>query len=174
MSVALTLLGLLETGSRHGYDLKREYDEHFAGAKPLAYGQVYATLARLTKSGLIEIDGVESGAGPDRKRYAITPEGVSDVEEWLRTPESPQGYLHNTLQSKVVVAVLTGRSPTDVLDAQRTAHLAAMRELTTRKQQGDVLDALICDHAIFHLDADLKWLELTAGRLVDIEHEVQS
>ena len=72
MSVSKTFLGLLEGGASHGYDLKHEYDATFGLDRPVAYGQVYATLARLLKSGLVTVDAVEPGEGPDRKRYAIT------------------------------------------------------------------------------------------------------
>jgi hypothetical protein len=64
-----------------------------------------------------------------------------------------------------VLALLSGRPAQDVLDTQRAAHLAAMRELTARKRAGDLADQLICDHALFHLEADLRWLELTAARV---------
>ena len=72
MSIGQTFLGLLESQPRHGYDLKRAYDERFGHDRPLHYGQVYSTLARLLKNGLVEVDGVEPGEGPERKRYAIT------------------------------------------------------------------------------------------------------
>ena len=165
MSIGHTLLGLLEKGPRHGYDLKKAYDERFGHDRPLHYGQVYTTLSRLLRNGLVEEAGVESGDGPDRKRYAITDAGVTDVEHWLGTPESPEPYLQNTLYAKVVLALLSGRSADDVLDVQRAAHLTTMRELTKRKAEGDLADQLICDHALFHLEADLRWLELTAARL---------
>lgn len=165
MSIGHTLLGLLEKGPRHGYDLKKAYDERFGQGRPLHYGQVYTTLSRLLRNGLVEEAGVESGDGPERKRYAITDAGVTDVEHWLGTPESPEPYLQNTLYAKVVLALLSGRSADDVLDVQRAAHLSTMRELTKRKAEGDLADQLICDHALFHLEADLRWLELTAARL---------
>ena len=165
MSISHTLLGLLEAGPRHGYDLKRTYDERFGQDRPLHYGQVYSTLSRLLKNGLVEVTGVESGDGPDRKRYTITDAGVTDVKSWLRTPEKPAAYLQNTLYTKVVLALLSGRDAADILDIQRGEHLQAMRELTRRKSAGDLADALICDHALFHLEADLRWLELTAARL---------
>ncbi|GAB3453155.1 PadR family transcriptional regulator [Actinophytocola sediminis] len=174
MSVSHTLLGLLERGPRHGYELKRAYDEHFGHDRPLHYGQVYSTLSRLLRNGLIEEDGVEPGGGPDRKRYAVTAEGVTDVERWLATPEKPQLYLQSTLYTKVVLALLSARDAEDVLDAQRAAHLALMRELTARKVRGDLSDQLICDHALFHLEADLRWLELTTARLADLGKQVRS
>jgi DNA-binding PadR family transcriptional regulator len=173
MSIGHTLLGLLERGPRHGYDLKRAYDEHFGQGRPLHYGQVYATLSRLLKHGLIVEDGIEQGGGPDRKRYAVTAEGVTDVERWLATPEKPELYLQSTLFTKVVIALLSRRDAEEVLDAQRAAHLNAMRRLTTRKGTGDLADQLICDHALFHLEADLRWLELTAARLADLERRVR-
>ncbi|EID56401.1 PadR family transcriptional regulator [Saccharomonospora xinjiangensis] len=174
MSVSRTLLALLEPAPRHGYDLKRAYDERFAQGKPLAYGQVYATLSRLLRNGLVEEAGVEQGAGPDRKRYTITDAGVTDVESWLTTPEDPEPYLQNTLYTKVVLALLSGRSAHDILDTQRAAHLAVMRKLTRRKAEGDLADQLICDHALFHLEADLRWLELTADRLDALGEAVRS
>ena len=165
MSVGQTFLGLLEAQPRHGYDLKRIYDERFGRDRPLQYGQVYSTLARLLKRGFVAVDGVEPGGGPERKRYAITGDGVADVDRWLATPEAPEAYLKSTLYAKVVLALLTGRPAAELLDAQRARHLEAMRELTRRKQGGDLADQLICDHALFHLEADLRWLELTAARL---------
>ncbi len=168
MAIGTTFLGLLEAGPRHGYDLKRAYDERFGADRPLSYGQVYATLARLLKNGLVEVEGVEPGAGPDRKRYAITEAGVTDIERWLSQPEKPEPYLQSTLYAKVVLALLTGREANDLLDAQRSEHLRLMRELTARRRDGDIADVLICDHALFHLEADVRWLELTAARLDEL------
>ncbi|MFE3825060.1 PadR family transcriptional regulator [Streptomyces sp. NPDC059092] len=173
MSIGHTLLGLLESGPRHGYDLKRAFDDQFGQDRPLHYGQVYATMSRLLKNGLVAVDGVESGGGPERKRYAITDAGVIDVEHWLGRPESPQPYLQSTLYTKVVIALLTGRSAQSLLDAQRAEHLRMMRGLTARKRDGDFADQLICDHALFHLEADLRWLELVAARLDRLATEVR-
>ncbi|MFD2418365.1 PadR family transcriptional regulator [Amycolatopsis pigmentata] len=173
MSVGHVLLGLLETGPRHGYDLKHAYDARFAVDRSLHYGQVYATLARLLRNGLVTESGTEPGSGPERKSYAITDAGVTDVEQWLATPEKPEVYLQNTLYTKVVLALLSGRDAADVLDVQRAAHLKTMRELTKRKTDGDLADVLVCDHALFHLEADLRWLELTAARLADLAEAVR-
>ncbi|MCC3778429.1 PadR family transcriptional regulator [Streptomyces sp. UNOB3_S3] len=174
MSIAHTLLGLLEAGPRHGYDLKRAFDERFGHDRPLHYGQVYSTMSRLLKNGLVEVDGIEAGGGPERKRYAITDAGVTDVEQWLGRPEKPEPYLQSTLYTKVVLALLTGRPADSILDAQRSEHLRLMRDLTRRKSSGDLADQLICDHALFHLEADLRWLELTAARLDRLSKEVQA
>src|SRR3954470_20235336 len=172
MAIGSTFLGLLEGGPRHGYDLKRAYDERFGADRPLAYGQVYATLSRLLKHGLVTVDGVEPGEGPDRKRYAIPPAGITDVEQWLAQPEKPEPYLQSTLYTKVVLALLTDRSAGGLPDKPRAEHLRLMRVLTDRKRGGDLADQLICDHALFHLEADLRWLELTAARLGQLEKAV--
>ena len=172
MSVGQTFLGLLEEQPRHGYDLKRAYDERFGRDRPLQYGQVYSTLARLLKRGYVTVDGVEPGGGPERKRYAITEAGVADIDRWLSEPEPPEPYLQSTLYSKVALALLTGRPAADILDTQRAEHLRVMRELTRRKTGGDIADQLVCDHALFHLEADLRWLELTAARLDQLAEAV--
>ncbi|MGW7051440.1 PadR family transcriptional regulator [Streptomyces sp. NPDC054887] len=173
MSIGHALLGLLESGPRHGYDLKRAYDDRFGHDRPLHYGQVYSTMARLLRNGLVEIDGIEAGAGPERKRYAITEAGVSDVENWLGRPEDPDPYLRTALYTKVVLALLSGRSAERLLDAQRAEHLRLMRELTLRKSEGPLAGRLIREHALFHLEADVRWLELTTARLDRLAAEVR-
>ncbi|MGF1429536.1 PadR family transcriptional regulator [Kitasatospora sp. LaBMicrA B282] len=172
MSLGHTILGLLESHPSHGYDLKRAYDERFGQARALPYGQVYATLSRLLKNGLVEVDGTEPGEGPERKRYVITEAGITDVARWLTEPEDPSAQLQSTLYTKVVLALLTGRSADTLLDTQRTEHLRRMRELTRRKLDGDLVDQLLCDHALFHLEADLRWLDLTAARLDELARKV--
>ncbi|MEU4097359.1 PadR family transcriptional regulator [Streptomyces sp. NPDC026673] len=174
MSIGHTLLGLLESGPRHGYDLKRAFDERFGHDRPLHYGQVYSTMSRLLKNGLVEVEAIEPGEGPERKRYAITEAGVTDVVHWLATPEKPEPYLQSTLYTKVVLALLTDRNAADILDVQRAEHLRLMRDLTARKRTGDLADQLICDHALFHLEADLRWLEVTAARLDRLAGEIRA
>jgi DNA-binding PadR family transcriptional regulator len=173
VTVPLTLLGLLEREPSHGYDLKRDYDTWFGRDKPLPYGQVYSTLGRLARDGKIAAGEAEPGAGPDRKRYVITADGVSDVESWLREPVRPEPHLQTVLFTKVVLALMSGRPAAEYLDAQRAAHLQRMRELTEVKRSGGALEALLADHGLFHLEADLRWIELTAARLSVLAREVR-
>jgi DNA-binding PadR family transcriptional regulator len=172
VSTAHALLGLLEDRPRHGYELKHLHDRLFSGGKELRFGQVYASLSRLLRDGSVVIDAVEREEGPDRKRYAITPDGVARLEEWLVDPVDPQIYLRSIQFTKVVLAVLSGRSAEEILDAQRTAHLRTMRALTRKKSAGDVADALAADFALFHLEADLRWIELTGARLNKLRKEL--
>lgn len=174
MSVPLALLGLLEREPSHGYDLKREYDTFFGRGKPLPFGQVYATLGRLARDGKVVAHEGEPGAGPDRKRYVITDDGVSDLESWLADPVAPEPHLQSVLFVKVVLALMSGRPADDFLDTQRAAHMARMRELTELRRSASLVDALLADHALFHLEADLRWIDLTASRLSALAAEVRS
>ena len=161
----MTLLGLLDREPSHGYDLKRDYDTYFGREKPLPYGQVYATLSRLARDGKAIAGPAEHGEGPDRKRYAITEAGVKDVERWLSEPAAPEPHLQTVLFAKVVLALMLGRPAERYLDLQRAAHLARMRELTELKQRGNLVDTLLADHGLYHLEADLRWIDHTAARL---------
>lgn len=165
MSFPQTLLGLLEPAPRHGYDLKREYDARFGAQRPVKPAQVYSTLSRLLRDGAVEVVGVERVDGPDRTTYALTAEGVTNFERWLAEPEDATPFLQSAVYVKVVLALLSGRSAEEILDAQRTAHLAVMRALTARKRGADLSTTLACDFSLFHLEADLRWLEHTAARL---------
>ena len=106
MESRLTLLGLLSAGPGHGYDLKRSWDHWFAASKPLAYGQVYATLARLVRDGLITQVESEPGAGPERKRYEVTDAGRETVEQWLLTPVTPAGDVQADIFAKTIIALI--------------------------------------------------------------------
>ncbi len=168
----MALLGLLDREPCHGYDLKRDYDAYFSRGRPLPFGQVYATLARLAKDGKAMVGEAEPGAGPDRKRYTITETGKSEVETWLAEPIPAEPYLQSVLFVKVVLSLMLGLRAEDYLDIQRAAHLTRMRELTELKQKGGVVDTLLADHGFFHLEADLRWIDLTEARLAGLAEEV--
>ena len=174
MSVPLTLLGLLERQPSHGYDLKRDYDLWFGHGRALPFGQVYSTLARLARDGKVVMDEVTPGEGPERKRYVITEAGATEVGTWLAEPVEPEPHLQTVLFAKVVLALMLGRPAQRYLDTQRTAHLRRMRELTETKRTGGLVDALLADHGLFHLEADLRWIELTSARLDALAKEVRS
>jgi DNA-binding PadR family transcriptional regulator len=165
MSVPLTLLGLLSREPCHGYDLKREYDTYFGRGKPLPFGQVYATLGRLARDGKVVPGEIEPGSGPDRKRYAITEAGKRDVDAWLSEPSSLEPQLQTVVFIKVVLALISGVPAERYLDTQRAAHLQRRRELTELRRTGGLIDALLADHGLFHLEADLRWIDITEARL---------
>lgn len=173
MSVRHVLLGLLEPGPRHGYELKHVYDERFGRDHPINFGQIYTTLGRLERDGRVSVEAVESGQGPERKLYGITAEGVVDLEHWLTEPEPPEPRLQSVFFAKVVLALLSGRPAEEFLDAQRASHLARMRELTSLKRTESFSEALAADYVLFHLEADLRWIELTSSRLAKLREEIR-
>lgn len=173
MTVSYALLGLLEEGDRHGYDLKQSYDRRFGAIRPLRFGQVYRTLAQLQRDGLVEIAGVEAGSGPDRKRYSITAEGVTDLERWLSEPEDPQPHLQTVLFTKVVLALQSGRPAQAFLEDQRQRHLAVMHDLTDARRSASLRDSLLIDYQLFHIEADLRWIDHAAARLETVAAEFQ-
>jgi DNA-binding PadR family transcriptional regulator len=174
MSLVELHLALLSRGPAHGYDLKREYDTWFPDAKPMAFGQVYATLARLVRDGLAEVVETRSEGGPERTVYAVTVAGRQRLRDWLAEPAPPAVSGTEDLVRKTTVALRTtdpDRPPTAVVADQRTAHLRRMRALSTSRDAGGGQDAddlgarLARRYAVLHLDADLRWLDEAAGAL---------
>jgi DNA-binding PadR family transcriptional regulator len=170
-------MALLADGAHHGYDLKRGYDARFPKARPLAFGQVYATLERLTRDGLAEPVSTERVDGPDRTVFALTAAGHAALDEWLATVEPPTPHVANALFMKVVAALLVegeGGGAVAYLRAQRKAHLTRMRDFTAIKTALDapVGEVLAADYALAHLDADLRWIDLTLSRMTALRQEV--
>ncbi|HSX96820.1 MAG TPA: PadR family transcriptional regulator [Streptomyces sp.] len=176
MSTRHILLGLLAGGPSHGYDLKRRHDERFPQARPLAYGQVYTTLQRLVRDGLAEVEGTEADSGPERTMYRSTDEGARELAKWAGEITAPAPFVTNEIFAKLVVSILAGGDPAAYLRAQRTAHMARMRELTAVKTApgADLATVLAADYAVNHLDADLRWMNTTAARLTTLTAEVDA
>ena len=140
----------------------------------LPFGQVYATLGRLARDGQVSAGDAEPGDGPDRKRYAITDTGRRAVDTWLAEPVEPEPHLQTVLFAKVTLALMLGKPAAAYLDTQRAAHLRRMQELTEVKRTGPLVDVLLSDHALFHLEADLRWIDLTSARLADLAEAVRT
>ena len=176
MSTAFVLLGLLVGGPMHGYELKRAHDQRLPKAKPLAFGQVYTTLTRLERDGLVIPESTERAGGPDRTSFSLTDQGRAALDEWLSQVEPPMPYVNSALLSKVVVALLAADAhrARSYLAAQRQAHMARLRELTAVKTDGTATlgETIAADHAIAHLDADLRWLGTTVDRVADLQTEL--
>ena len=164
----MTLLGLLERAPSHGYDLKRDYDAYFGRGRQLPFGQVYSTLGRLARDGKVAGGDAEPGEGPDRKTYSITDAGRAEVDAWLADPVEPEPHLQTILFAKVTLALMLGKPAADYLDRQRSAHIRRMQELTRLRRDAALVDVLLADHALFHLEADLRWIDLTSARLTEL------
>jgi len=178
MSTAHVLLGLLVRRPQHGYELKQAYDSVLPQAKPLAFGQVYATLGRLERDGYVQPGESGHAGGPERTSFTLTDAGRTMLDGWLGEVESPAPYVASTLLAKVVVALLAADTDraSAFLVAQRRAHTERLRELTRLKTDplSTVGDVIAADFAIVHLDADLRWLTTTLERVADLNGEVHA
>jgi|1186.fasta_scaffold65613_1 DNA-binding PadR family transcriptional regulator len=168
MATGEALLALLVPGPRHGYDLKRTHDEWFAGMRPLAYGQVYSTLSRLQRDGLVQVAHTETGDGPERVVYELTAAGRQWVTGWLSEPVDPAGGHAEEMIRKIVAAYRLNADPDGLMARQRAVHLRRIRAIDPDGPSGGTAELapnLQVDHARLHLDADLRWLELAAERI---------
>lgn len=92
----------------------------------------------------------------------------------MTEPVEAEPHLQTVLFAKVVLALMLGRPAEAYLDTQRAAHLQRMRELTEIRRSGGLVDALLADHGLFHLEADLRWIDTTAARLDALAEAVRS
>jgi DNA-binding PadR family transcriptional regulator len=164
MGTTDVVLAVLLDGPQHGYEIKRIHDEWFPAGKPLAYGQVYATLSRLEKDECVEVVETRVASGPERTVYALTDSGRQRVERWLSDPLVDGVVAVGELVRKTVAAVRTSSDPRPMLARQRTAFLRQMRDLQ-QTPAADPLSDLARDHVLAHLDADLRWLDRTLERV---------
>jgi DNA-binding PadR family transcriptional regulator len=162
------LLALLADGPAHGYDLKRRLEEGFGSAlPPVNAGQIYTTLARLQRDGLVEAERVAQNGRPDKRVYELTTGGREAVGEWVVEP-TVGTRLKDEFFTKLVVARATGLAdPRELIDRQRAEYLRALRgvEELARREAGNPTAALLYEGAALHLEADLKWLALCEQRL---------
>lgn len=165
MATNEVVLALLRAGPAHGYDVKRDHDAWFPDARPLAYGQVYATLGRLERSGHVEVLETRTEGGPERTVYTLTQRGEQQLAGWLAEPAAAAASSAEEIVRKTVAALRTGTDAREFLARQRAAHLRRMRELTAQPPGDDPAARLARDHLIAHLDADLRWLDLAVERV---------
>lgn len=168
MSASESLLALLEPEPAYGYTLKHQYDRWFGRKRPLAFGQVYSTLSRMERNGLVRRSVVEAGQGPERRLYEITADGVTAIDRWVGTAQAPDLFATSTLYARLTVALLSGRDASLVLAGQREVHLARMRELQTVRRGAAGPELLAVTYELAHLDADLKWIEQSGARLAAV------
>jgi DNA-binding PadR family transcriptional regulator len=166
LSIRHALLGLLSEGPKYGLQLREEFESATGEVWPLNIGQVYTTLQRLERDGLIEADGT-GDEGP-QKGFRITAAGSEELGTWLRTPPDLSLPPRDELVIKVLVALrLPGTSAHDVMQAHRRYLVELMQQWTRIKEQeaDDLSLALVVDAELFRLDAVIRWLDAADGRL---------
>jgi len=166
MSVPHALLALLSEGPKYGLQLQNEFQTRTGEVWPLNVGQVYTTLQRLERDGLVETDANGERA---QKRYRITTAGAQELDEWLRTPPALVPPPRDELVIKVLVALqIPGIGVRDILQAHRRHAIELMQRYTRVKAQaadGDVPLALVADAELFRLEAIVRWLDAADVRL---------
>lgn len=168
MTVPMAMLAFLSESPEHGFSLKQRYDAVLGQERELKAAQVYSTLARLERDGLCRGVGFEKGNAADKKVYAITEDGVSAVQDWIRQPSLPSGR-PGELLTKVVLALVAGVDPAEILDSHRALYLERMRALTQQRRTGDGITRLAADYDLRHLQADLDWIEAAGERLDELQ-----
>ncbi|HKN53458.1 MAG TPA: PadR family transcriptional regulator [Amycolatopsis sp.] len=167
MSVRHALLALLNDGPKYGLQLRQEFEARTGEVWPLNVGQVYTTLQRLERDGLVESDGAED-PGP-QKGFRITAAGVAELASWLRTPPDLSSPPRDELVMKVLVAMRTaGVDVHEVVQTHRRYLVQLMQEWTRVKEfsaDGDLAFALVVDAELFRLDSVVRWLDAADGRI---------
>jgi DNA-binding PadR family transcriptional regulator len=166
MSVRHALLALLSEGPKYGLQLRHEFEARTGEVWPLNVGQVYTTLQRLERDGLVEADGADDGP---QRGYSITDAGAAALTEWLRTPPEMAQPPRDELLIKVLVAVqVPGVDVQDVIQVHRRHLLELMQRYTAVKaesSEADVALNLVVDAELFRFEAAVRWLDTAEVRL---------
>ncbi len=166
MSVRHALLALLSEGPKYGLQLRHEFEARTGEVWPLNVGQVYTTLQRLERDGLIASDGPDNGP---QKGYRITAPGHQELVRWLETPMDAAQPPRDELLIKVLVAVqVPGIDVAQLIQVHRRHLVQLMQRYTTVKAdaaEDDVALALVVDAELFRLEAAVRWLDSAETRL---------
>jgi DNA-binding PadR family transcriptional regulator len=167
MSVRHALLALLSEGPKYGLQLREEFEASTGEVWPLNVGQVYTTLQRLERDGLVESDG-SSGEGP-QKGFQITEGGQRELSQWLRTPPDLSSPPRDELVMKILVAIrLPETDVADLIQSHRRYLVQLMQQWTRIKEseaEHDLSLALAVDAELFRLDSVIRWLDMADARI---------
>jgi DNA-binding PadR family transcriptional regulator len=167
MSVRHALLALLAEGPKYGLQLREEFEARTGEVWPLNVGQVYTTLQRLERDGLVQSDDAAQD-GP-QKAFRITADGEAELAGWLRTPPDMTAPPRDELVMKVLVAMrVPGTNVHDVIQVHRRYLVELMQQWTRIKEaeaEFDLSLALVVDAELFRLDAVIRWLDAADGRI---------
>jgi len=170
MSVRHALLALLSDGPKYGLQLREEFEANTGQVWPLNVGQVYTTLQRLERDGLVAAlgDTEELEQGP-QKAYRITEAGTAELAHWLRVPPDLSTPPRDDLVMKVLIAVrVPDTDVSEVIQAHRRYLIQLMQEWTRLKEDdngNDVAFSLVVDSELFRLDSVVRWLDAAEARL---------
>jgi len=154
------ILGLLAQQPRHGYDLKQAFEDMVGHTWQVNIGQIYSTLARLERDGLIACEEVPQDLLPNRKVCRLTPAGKEALDAWLSQPAPPSARVRVDFYLKLLVARRAGsESVCDLIWQQRQTLLQSLADLTPLLTDPDEERRLLAEGLQAHLEADLRWLD---------------
>ncbi|MFC0531843.1 PadR family transcriptional regulator [Phytohabitans kaempferiae] len=161
MSVKFGLLALFADGPKYGYQLRTEFEARTGGTWPVNVGQIYTTLERLDRDGLVAAEGANDEG---RTVYAITDAGRAALDRWFSTPVADTDRPRNELAIKLLMAATTPDvDVTSVVQRQRTESLRLMRDYNTLRRTADEADdvagVLLLDSLVFALEGEVRWLD---------------
>jgi DNA-binding PadR family transcriptional regulator len=167
MTIRYTLLALLSEGPKYGRQLREELGARTGGVWPPNVGQVYATLGRLERDGLVESG--DAGAARSHKEFRITGDGAAELAAWLRTPPDLASPAHDQMAAKVLAALrMPGTDVHEVVQVHRRSLMELMQQWTRikREQTDHALRLrLRIDAELFRLDSVIRWLDAADGGL---------
>ena len=176
MSVRHAMLALLSEGPKFGLRLREEFEARTGEVWPLNVGQVYTTLQRLERDGLVESDGDSDSEGP-QKAYRITGAGAKELDTWLRTPPDLSAPPRDELVMKVLVALeLSDADVSEIIQAHRRYLVELMQQWTRIKEDGDPADlnsGLAVDAEIFRLASVVRWLDAADDRVRRVKADAE-
>jgi DNA-binding PadR family transcriptional regulator len=166
LSVKFGLLALLADAPSHGYELKTAFERRTGGSWAINIGQVYTTLQRLERDGLV----TELPSAGERHDYRITAVGTEALEAWFNSPVVAEAPPRDELTIKVLLAVAAGDvDVTAMLQRQRRASVEQLQAYTRRKAKADperdVAFLILLDALIFRTEAEIRWLDASEARL---------
>ena len=175
MTVRYALLALLNHTPTYGYELRKWMEAALGDHWTLNTGQIYSTLSRLERDGLVVRQSMSVDEAAERTPYSLTQDGRVELERWYRQPLSRTYRLRDDFYAKLMLSLFSGlMPPADVLQIQRRELLSEMHELTRMRAEADPVSELpwllLLEGAIMHLEADLHWLDMCEVRLDELRH----
>lgn len=162
------LMALLAERPRHGYELRRAFEDLLGGTWMLNIGQIYVTLARLEEDGLITAEVVHQQLLPDRKVWALTEIGRKELARWTDEGAGEAVKVREELYFKVLAQALAGGDIEALIWRQRESLVQAMAELGRLRREANGATALLLDGAILRAEADMKWLDICESRAKEL------
>jgi DNA-binding PadR family transcriptional regulator len=165
MSVKHGLLTLLGRGPLHGYQLRAEFERSTGGTWPLNIGQVYSTLARLERDGLV---GPIDGGDENQRLYQITDAGRAELLRWFTSPVAGEAARNEVAIKLAFAATSADCDVAEVVQIQRRASIKALQDFTrARERAGDDLSwQLVAESLIFAAEAQIRWLDHCEAKLL--------